>query len=111
MTDMRITIWDKNTQIVLKTIVVPFVWSEAPVKHKIESLKLSKGQEYFISMSTNSWYKHQKEDNTDATYPITVGNISITGYATYTGAEQIMPTAEGFNRYSGDVGFYFVRTN
>lgn len=111
MENVRVTLWEKENKEVVATWIVGNVWIDAPVSHSVASTPLTKGVEYMITVNSTAWFMHKRKDETDAKYPIFAGSVNITGYASGLGTEQKMPENEGFNRYSGDVGFYFIQTN
>jgi hypothetical protein len=105
--DLRITIWDKNTATVLRTINVD-VAANTELTESITPLSLEKDKEYFITMNTNDYFYRTRDDLAAVTYPFVVGDISITSYSFESGLGQIMPTDDFyFENYSGDLSFVF----
>ena len=60
-----------------------------------------------ITFNSNDWYKRSKNDDSEATYPITAGNIKIDGYSWISGTSQAFPTNNSNNYYAGDLSFVF----
>lgn len=107
---LRITIWDKLTNAVLRTETVNVVSANTTYIFDIADLALTKDKEYAITMNSDDWYNRTKNDGTNATYPITVGNIRITTYKYANGSAQTYPTINPINYYAGDIAFVFQRT-
>ena len=113
--NFNITVWDKATKSVLKTISSGFsppfpanTILTIPIPDL--NLNLIKNKEYAITMNTNDWYNHKRTDGTAVTYPITVGNIKILSYKYIAGTTGAYPTTENNTVYSGDLSFNFIRT-
>jgi hypothetical protein len=92
---------------VLRTETIASVTANVEVSQSITALQLSKDQEYMITFNSNDWYEWVKPDGGDTTYPIQVGNISITGYGYIGGTDQSFPTEFETNYYAGDLSFVF----
>ncbi|MBC8643664.1 DUF4082 domain-containing protein [Flavobacterium lindanitolerans] len=107
---MKVTIWDYTTKEVLKTETVNVATANTLVTHPITDLALEKDKKYMITMNSNDWYKRSKADNTNATYPITAGNIKFLEYRWVNGATQVYPTNVSLNYNGGDLSFDFKRT-
>lgn len=107
---LKVTIWDYTTKEVLKTETVNVATANTLVTHPITDLALEKDKKYMITMNSNDWYKRSKADNTDATYPITAGNIKFIEYRWIGGATQTFPTNVSLNYNGGDLSFDFKRT-
>lgn len=108
-TDLRVTIWEVSTQTVYRTEIIPSVLAATETSKLINSLSLIKDKEYMITYSADDWYYHRRSDSSDATYPITVGNILITGY-NYMNIQpqtQLYPTSTELNGFAGDISFVF----
>ena len=106
---MRITIWDKVAGTVLRTESIDMTAAGVEVTKGINALNLIKDKEYFITFNSNDWYDHKKTDGSSVTYPFTVGDIKITGYAYATGTAQTFPTSAQTTYYAGDVSFKFQK--
>ena len=106
---LRVTIWNKTTGNVLRTTIIDVSQSNEKITQRIIPLTLFKGNEYFISMNSRDYYRHTKIDGTSAVYPFTVGDIKITSYAYINTANQIIPSLNIFNDYSGDCSFKFQK--
>lgn len=105
--EMRVTIWDASTKTALRTELVDIPAAGQEVTKKITPLILEKDKEYIITYNGNDWYDHRKADNSAAVYPITAGDIQITGYGFAEGTAQAFPTVMLKNYYAGDVSFKF----
>ncbi|MBP9793407.1 MAG: DUF4082 domain-containing protein [Flavobacterium sp.] len=109
-TDVRVTIWDVSEGIIYRTEKIASVTADVTASKSISPLSLKKDKEYMITYNTNDWYKRNKADNSAATYPITAGNISITGYGWVSGTGQTYPTNFETTYYAGDLSFAFQPT-
>lgn len=107
---LRVTIWDYTTKEVLKTETVNVASANTLVSHPITDLALEKDKKYMITMNSNDWYKRNKADNTNATYPVTAGNINFLEYRWLSGTAQTFPTTVSANYNAGDLSFDFKRT-
>lgn len=108
-TNLRVTIWDVATESVYRTEIISTVIANKEISKSISPLSLTKDKEYLISCYANDWYYHMKSDNSSVTYPVIVGNISITGcnFLSQYPEQRLYPwdtTAEG---YAGDISFGF----
>lgn len=106
---MRVTIWDKATQNVLRTETIDITTANTETTKDIVPIDLTKDKEYFISFNSNDYYRHSRTDGKNTTYPITVGDLKITSYAWFSGATQIFPTANDASYYAGDLSFKFQK--
>ncbi|MEZ0006092.1 hypothetical protein ABH942_001455 [Flavobacterium sp. 28YEA47A] len=107
---LKVTIWDYTTKEVLKTETVNVASANTLVSHPITDFVLEKDKKYMITMNSNDWYKRHKADNTNATYPITAGNIKFLEYRWVGGATQTFPTNVSLDYNGGDLSFDFKRT-
>jgi hypothetical protein len=107
-TDMRVTIWDAETETVLRTELIT-VEADVEVTKKITALSLTKDKEYMITFNSNDWYDHRRADSSNATYPFTSGDIIVTGYGYAGGTTQTFPVTYPNNYYAGDVSFKFQK--
>ncbi|MDQ7959899.1 hypothetical protein [Flavobacterium lindanitolerans] len=107
---LRVTIWDYTTKEVIKTETVNVASANTLVSHPISDLALEKDKKYMITMNSNDWYKRNKADNTNATYPVTAGNINFLEYRWLSGTTQTFPTTVSANYNAGDLSFDFKRT-
>lgn len=108
--NMRVTIWDKNSATILRTELMDITSSGVDITKNISALTLVKNTEYMITFNSDDWYDRRKTDNSNVTYPFTVGDIFITGYAFVGGATQQIPTVSTFNYYAGDLSFKFQKS-
>jgi hypothetical protein len=107
---MRVTIWDKSAGTIYRTELMDINSSDVETTKNISALELVKDKEYYITFNSDDWYRREKTDGSSATYPITVGDIVITGYSFKSGAAQQIPNSPSSNFYSGDLSFKFQRT-
>lgn len=109
-TNLRVTIWDVSEGTIYRTEKIASVTADTQASKTISPLALVKNKEYMITFNTNDWYKRNKADNSATTYPITAGNISITGYGWVSGTAQTYPTNFETTYYAGDLSFAFQPT-
>ncbi|WDO14132.1 DUF4082 domain-containing protein [Flavobacterium sp. WW92] len=108
--EVRVTIWDYDTKAVLRSENMNVATADVLVTKTISDLALEKDKKYLITMNSNDWYKRSKADNTNATYPITAGNIKFLEYRWVSGATQTYPTNVSLNYNGGDLSFDFKQT-
>lgn len=108
---LRITIWDFDTQTILRTETINVTAANTVITKSITELALVKDKKYLISMNSNDWYNRTKFGGGSTTYPITAGNIKFTGYLWKSGTTQTFPTNSDESYYAGDVNFTFQQTN
>lgn len=107
--NVRVTIWDKQTGTPYRTGVLN-ITQIATEFTQVVDIDLVKDKEYMITVNNNNWYKHARTDGSNATYPLAVGDIVITGYGYKPGTAQAMPNIFVSNYYSGDLSFKFLQT-
>lgn len=105
----RVSIWNKTTSTLMRTETIDVPTADTEVVKAITPIDLVAGTEYCITYNGNDWYKRNRTDNSNATYPITVGDISVTSYRWVSGTAQVIPTNIPNNYYAGDLSFKFVR--
>ena len=105
---MRVTFWDKTTATPIRTQTFNFPTTGVELTQPISPLDLVKDIEYLISLNTNDWYEHRKPIG-NAVYPVTVGNIKITGYSFIIRTTQVMATITPTTIYEGDCSFKFQK--
>ncbi len=108
--NLRVTIWDVATQEPIKTETFNVTSSGVAIVKDIVPLPLVKDKEYLISINTADYYVRERNNGSSAVYPVSVGNIQITGYAYASGLLQTFPATTATDLYSGDVNFTFLRT-
>lgn len=108
-TAMRITIWDKLVGTPVRTEFMD-VANGLEATKIITPLLLVKNKEYVISCNTNDFYTHSRTNGSSVAYPITSGDISVTGAGYTNGSVQAIPSIYDTNYYTGDVSFVFQRT-
>lgn len=107
---VRITIWDYTAKTVLRSETLNIATADVEVKKEISELALDKDKKYMITMNSNDWYKKNKADLSNTTYPIVAGNITINEYRWIGGTSQTFPTNVSANYNAGDLSFDFQQT-
>lgn len=107
---VRITIWDYTAKTVLRSETLNVATADVEVKKEISELALEKEKKYMITMNSNDWYKKNKADLSNTTYPIVAGNITINEYRWIGGTTQTFPTNVSANYNAGDLSFDFQQT-
>lgn len=109
---VRITIWDKSTATptVLRSETVSYTTANTLQIYDIDDVTLLKDKKYAITYNGNDWFKRNKADNSNVTYPFVVENIQIDGYRWISGTAQTFPTNVSNNYYAGDLTFEFQET-
>lgn len=105
--NLRVTIWDYDAKTVLRTETINVSAADVSVVKSISEMVLEKDKKYMITMNSNDWYKRSKSDNSNATYPITAGNIKVWEYRWIGSATQVFPTNVSQNYNGGDLSFNF----
>lgn len=107
---VRVTIWDYASKTVLRSETLNVATADVEVKKEISELALEKDKKYLITMNSNDWYKKNKADNSNVTYPIVAGNITINEYRWLSGTAQTFPTNVSSSYNAGDLSFDFQQT-
>jgi hypothetical protein len=108
--EMRVTIWDKAAGTVIRSEIINITTAKTEITKVIAPLDLIKDKEYFFTFNNNDRYRRERTDGSSTTYPITVGDIKITGFSWINGTEQVMPGNSVLNYISGDCSFKFQKT-
>jgi hypothetical protein len=108
--NLRVTIWDAESQEVLKTELFNITSSGIAVTKSIAPVPLVKDHEYMVTMNTNDWYDYRRTDDGSASYPVTEANIQVIGFGYAIGTGQTFPNFTATNYVNGDVSFTFQRT-
>ncbi|MBL1222443.1 DUF4082 domain-containing protein [Chryseobacterium sp. L7] len=108
---LKVTIWDYTAKTVLRTEIVNVATSNTLLTKAIEELALEKDKKYMITMNSNDWYKKNKPDNSNATYPITAGNIKFLEYRWMGTSSQVFPTNISQDYNGGDLSFNFQQVD
>jgi hypothetical protein len=109
---LRITIWDYETQAILRSEIVNIATQNTEFTIPILPMELVKDKKYLISMNTRDWYERGRVDLNDAPYPITAGNIIFYEFRWENGATaQNFPTRIANNLYQGDLRFVFQQVD
>jgi hypothetical protein len=107
-TDLRVTIWDKATQMPIRIETVNVAVANTQYDFDIADLELVKDKEYAITMNSNDYYLREKTNGTAATYPVVSGNITIISHKFVVGTAQTYPTSPAqLDYYGGDCTFKF----
>ena len=107
----RVTIWNKLTETILRTEMVNINVANAEVIIPITPLELEINKEYVISINSKYWFERSRTDSGVISYPISAGNISITGCRRISdGLNQTFPSQALTTSYIGDCSFKFQRT-
>jgi hypothetical protein len=106
---LRVTIWDTDGQFVIASYIVNVSAADTEITHAITPLTLQSNKTYMITMNENNYFYHNNSAETDATYPVTIGNIRIEDYGYIAGSAQQYP--DTFMQYyiAGDLSFNFQR--
>ena len=108
---IRVTIWNKLTETVLRTELVDVSAANTEIIKIITPLELEINKEYVITMNNKYWSDRSRTDSGVITYPITAGNISITGSRIIVdGLNQTFPSQALLTSYKGDCSFIFQQT-
>ncbi|WP_343589460.1 hypothetical protein [Flavobacterium sp.] len=107
---VRVTIWDYTAKSVIRSETLNIATADVQVSKEISELALEKDKKYMITMNSNDWYKKNKADNSNVTYPIIAGNITFIEYRWISGTAQTFPTNVSANYNAGDLSFDFQQT-
>lgn len=108
--ELRVTFWDTETKTVIRSETVNVELADTSYNFSIDDLALVKDKKYMITMNSDDWYTRTKTDNSEITYPISVGNIDISNYGFFSGSDQTYPDSFHDDYYAGDLAFDFQRT-
>lgn len=106
-TNIRVTIWDAETETVLRTETVSSVEAHKTKTKAIDPVVLVADHDYMITFNADDWYDFEREDGESVVYPFTVGGVSVLGYSYATGAAQTFPDSPQDNYYAGNLSFLF----
>ena len=106
---LRITIWNKQTNAILRTEVLNVATANTELTFDVPDIELIKDNQYAITMNTTHYYSRKNTANESVNYPILVGNIQINAYKFNFGSSQTYPTEVGDNFYDGDLSFDFLQ--
>jgi hypothetical protein len=106
---LRMTIWNKTSATILKTETINYATAGVEVTTAISGINLTAGTEYMVTFNSNDWYDRRRNASTNATYPVTVGDISITAYSFISGSAQSLPNSPQLSYYAGDISFKFQK--
>jgi len=109
--DAIVRLWDATTQTMLisEEIDVPEASKGFTYEVPIAPIALDATHEYIITKASGYYYHHFNGDASNGNYPVTVGSFSF--------LYSVSETGDGFpdnyitvERYNGDVGFVFRKT-
>ncbi len=107
--NLKVSIWDNATGNLLRQEIVNVTSANTEITTQITPLQLEKDKIYVISMQTNTAFVRYRTDQTNASFPITSGNIQILSYREGISTTTI-PTDNYYNLYAGDCIFKFQQT-
>src|SRR6218665_185297 len=108
---VRITVWDKETATLLRTEYMDVISVNSYVTLEIKPLALQKDKEYVVSITNDDFIICKKQENgPDVTYPVAVGNITITGSIRQLSNATAMPDTYVQNSIGGICSFLFEKT-
>jgi len=105
--NLRVTIWDKATGNALATNYMNISTANTEFKTPITEVVLQKDKEYVFSVKNEYYYSYQKANQASQIYPVTAGNIQITGSLD---GDNSMPNLLNSNSFLGDYSFIFQQT-
>ena len=108
--DLKITIWDKSAGTAMRTETVNVAVANTEYTIDIIDMELIKDKEYIISMNSNDRYIREKNNESQANYPIIIGNIKINNFSNKIISVPTFPTIANLDFVAGDVSFKFLRT-
>lgn len=107
---LRITIWNKETNTILRTEIVNVATVNSESTFDISDIELIKDNDYAITMNTTDYFSRKNTAEEPVNYPILVGNIQINAFKFSFDSSQTYPTEEGDDFYDGDLSFVFLQT-
>lgn len=110
---VRVTIWDADNAIPLRTATVNVMAANNVFETKITPLPISKDKKYAITMNSKDWYHHRHPELKNASYPIVIGPLKYTRTLHAVGDAQALPNTPIpiLNHLNGDVRFKFKAIN
>ncbi|UPQ77713.1 hypothetical protein M0M57_08705 [Flavobacterium azooxidireducens] len=107
---LRITIWNKETNTILRTEIVNVATANSELSFDIPDVELIKDNQYAITMNTTDYFSRKNTADEPVNYPIVVGNIQINAFKFNFTASQTYPSETGDDFYDGDLSFDFIQT-
>lgn len=107
--EMRVTVWNKLTQTIVRTEIINVPTANVEVIKQIIALELVKDKEYIISFNSADYFIRKRTNGLPVAYPFVVGDIKITGNLARNGIAQSIPVIETLNNYGGDCSFKFQK--
>lgn len=106
---LRLTFWNKSTATALKAEILNYSTANKEVVTAISPINVVVGTEYMVTVNSDDIYDYRRNNGSAVTYPITVGDISVTGYAYNLGTTQTLPNQYETNYFGGDISFKFQK--
>lgn len=107
--NLIVKIWDFDSKAVLLTENINVNAAAVNVTKSISPFSLIKDKKYIITMTTKNYYHKQKAIGVNVNYPITAGNIIITGFRINQYGDTTYPSIDAVNFYEGDLSFNFLQ--
>ncbi len=109
--NLRITLWDQATKQAIISNYLSVGGASIEVSKAISAIPLIKDKEYVLSIPANEFYRYTVAFTApDPSYPITIGNIVITG--AYSGnIPSVIPNVKSLATFFGDFSFIFQQCN
>ena len=107
---IRVTIWDKAQQSIVRTENIVYTTADVEVIKTITPIDLVSGREYVISMNSNDYYIRKRTNGANVTYPFTTGDFKITSYNESGSSTQTFPPPNVNFAYVGDCSFKFQKS-
>jgi hypothetical protein len=108
---LKVTIWDKATGSVLKSVYVNVPNADQETTSAIDEIVLNQNAEYVISINSSKFYNHRRTDMSNINYPVDAGNITITGSYTSNSNPVTIPNNPRGYEFTGDYSFVFQQIN
>ena len=105
--NLRVTIWDKATGNAIVTNYMNISSTNTEYRTPINEVVLQKDKEYVFSIKNQNFFIYRKQNSAIQTYPVTAGNIEITGSLD---GDISMPNLLNSNSFVGDFSFIFQQT-
>jgi len=109
-TNIRVTIWNADTHVIIKTITVPNVNANTEIRQEIEPLEIVPETRYSIVFNGNDYYERLRANGSELNTPIDAGNISVSYTVFVDGNSQNYPWPTQKKSYLGDISFVFQQT-
>ncbi len=109
--NLKVKIYDNATTSLILTELINITEANTETaKYLPVAFGLDKNREYTITLTTAKAIFRFRNDWGNITFPVTSGNILITGVASKPSPTSAFPTTNAYNGYLGDITFIFQRT-